>query len=1016
MNFTKNQARAINERDKSILVSAGAGSGKTAVLKTRVQKLVEEGVGIDELLILTFTNAAALEMKGRIASALKEANLTNELEKIESAQITTFDAYFLELVKKYHYLIGISKDISIADYSIIKFEKEKILTRIFDEKLQKQDKQFLSLLTDYTVFDYNDLVDKIIFLYDAKANIFKKDDYLQYYTNPKELFEKYDEFLNLENTHITNALNSISGLIQTEKDEEYLDKVRNYVHSIIQAKTYEDYHIYTSDLGAFPRFTLKSDNKEQIKQHVEIIKDKINSIKKYTEIAKNQVISNLEHTLVHAQVILKILKEMEDALLEFKKEQKAYEFSDITNFAIELVEKHDIVRSQQKSQFKEIMVDEYQDTNDFQNYFIYLISSNNSYMVGDVKQSIYGFRNANPQNFVQLEEDFNNGNEGLVINLMDNFRSRDEVLYGLNSIFDKVMTKEIGGVVYDDKQKLTFGNKAYDVKDANQTYDYQFLNYDRESLKEINIHKKYVEPYIIAKDIRTKVDNKWQVLDFKEGLRDCKYSDFCILTRTKTNYQYYVEMFEYMNIVTHSQLEPEFKTQDLIIFFKSLFRYLYAKENRLINELSIMRSFVFEVSDDEIENYIVSGIKSTSVEEVLDKLKEIKSYHDVSISIVLDRALEKLGVYPKISKQVEAKGTFELLQTLKTMCSNFDNMNYPKTKFIQYLDRLDTSDDLDVATTQDASVEGAVKIMTIHKSKGLEFPIVYLPELESSFSRSNMGSDFFIDKEHGLIIPHIKNYLKTENIATNLYKQRLKNSERSEAIRLLYVALTRAKEQFIFVGSDKINEVTDISNASNFIQVLSSISDDILFNARNVNLLLEEEFLEFNPMGIKSSNIELKAIGAKYNYKNLSIEVEDKKNKRASGDITELPDVKTIKNLKYGTLLHDKLQFIDIKNFEITDSSLLSNVISNMKKHKEFTDYINQIPELEFFDGDIHGFIDCIFEYNDFYLIVDYKLKNVNKAEYIKQITIYKEYLEKIVNKPVKACLYSLMEDEFKYL
>ena len=398
-NWTKEQELAINTEGSNIIVSAGAGSGKTAVLTERVITKLKKGVHINELLILTFTNNAAAEMKERIKKAIsKIPELAEEMNLIESASITTFDAYVLSLVKKYHYYLNLDAGLSIIDSSIIKSEKKKIIDNIFEVKYKENNQKFINFVTKYCVKNDKNLRNKILSLDSSLDLLINKEDYLNsyiesYYSN--ENLEKL--FLSYESL-ILNKINSIKNSLENlgyEIEEKTYQKFSDVLSPLINRKTYENIRLSLD--FTMPR--LPNGSGEKAKYYKTQISEITKSIKELCYFNKDVLLNNLKSTKDDAEIIVDIIKDLHNQTEQYKYSKNMFEFNDISKLAIKLIKSNELVRENLKNSFKEIMIDEYQDTSDMQETFISLIENNNVYMVGDVKQSIYRFRNANPDIF-----------------------------------------------------------------------------------------------------------------------------------------------------------------------------------------------------------------------------------------------------------------------------------------------------------------------------------------------------------------------------------------------------------------------------------------------------------------------------------------------------------------------------------------------------------------------------------------------------------------------------------------
>lgn len=482
-NWTKEQSDAINKSGSNIIVSAGAGSGKTAVLSERVITKLKQNIDIESLLILTFTNAAAAEMKERIRNKIKKENLNNQLEKVDTADITTFDAYALSLVKKYSHLLNISPDISIVDASIMKIEKKHIIDEIFDNYYEKKDEKFLKFIDEFTLKDDENIKKEILKLNESLDNIYNKKDYLKNYINNNYSENKINEYINEYQKLLKEKQNEIKGLIKSLSfyiEGDYLEKIENTLNNLLSSNTYDEIkETIPPKLPPLPR-----NSEEEAK---EIKTNLSNTVKELIELVKyeseGKIKESLYKTKDNAEIIIQTILKLDEKIKQFKYEKNVFEFIDISSLAINLLENNKDIRNELKEKYQEILIDEYQDTNDIQEKFISYIEKNNVYMVGDIKQSIYRFRNANPSLFKNKYENYSKGKNGIKIDLNKNFRSRSNVLNNINNMFNQIMDTSLGGADYISSHQMIFGNTSYNEINK-ENYDMEILNYkkDKENL------------------------------------------------------------------------------------------------------------------------------------------------------------------------------------------------------------------------------------------------------------------------------------------------------------------------------------------------------------------------------------------------------------------------------------------------------------------------------------------------------------------------------------------------------
>ena len=1029
MAWTKEQEEAIYKSGTNIIVSAGAGSGKTAVLTERVIQKVKSGVHVNELLILTFTKAAAGEMKERIRASLKTNGFDEELKLIDSAYITTFDSYALSIVKKYHYLLNISKNINIVEASLISIEKNKIMDQVFEDFYENENKLFLKLISDFCIRDDKTLKNYFLGIANKLEMIPSINDYLDSY------IDKYysDEYINDRVLEYENlVLNKIDELnkklydLSILVDGTYYSKVLDCLDGLLNSKSLEEIMLYTNiKLPTLPRGS--EDEVKVIKDEVSGLIKSIISLTSYGD--KEEITNNLLKTKNYVIAIIDIMKEYLYRINKYKMDNEMYEFTDIALMSIEVLKNNSDICDEVKYSLKEILVDEYQDTNDLQETFIGLISNNNVYMVGDIKQSIYRFRNANPYIFKNKYDNYSNNNGGIKIDLVKNFRSRDIVLKNINEIFDLVMDNVIGGAEYWESHRMVFGNTTYINEGmTSQNYDMEILEYEYDKKSEYT--KEEIEIFAIAKDIKNKVENKYQVFDKgKKILKDVTYNDFVILMDRTTSFELYKKIFEYLGIPLTLYKDETLNNSDDIAIIKNLIELIikintYTFDTRFkYCFTSIARSFLFEYDDEDIFKYFVNNsFNESSIYKLFENIN-ITPYQ------LLEIIVDKTNYYEKIIKIGNIDNCLVRLQKLMEMSTNLSNYGYDVYSFSEYLNTLvDSGYEIKYSMGTDSS--DSVKIMTIHKSKGLEYHICYFSGLYKSFNISDLKDAFMFSNKYGFITPYFE-----EGINTTIYKELLKqdymSEEISEKIRLYYVALTRAKEKMIMI-LPKTNTLDIHKENSGVLDTSARFKyrsfADIMYSVKKY---LEKYYvdLDINDLNLTKDYLFYKEkklnIGNNDNIiivNELNIETKELNRNSFSKKVNTLIGKKERDNMEYGTKIHEILEYTDYKNFETTGNKKYDNIINRLLDSEimKNIDDCSIYKELEFIyekdNTEYHGIIDLMLEYDDYINIVDYKLSDLSSEEYIKQLKGYKDYISSKTSKQINLYLYSILSGEIKSL
>jgi len=1018
MKWTEEQQEAINKEGSNIIVSAGAGSGKTAVLSERVLRKVKDGTDIRSILILTFTNEAAGEMKNRIRKKLEKENLKEQLEYIDAAYITTFDAYALSVVKKYHYLLNISSDISIIDASIITLEKEHILEEIFLELYSQKDADFLKLVGDFTNRD-DDIIRasilKISSLLDLK---YDKKEYLNNYLD-EHFSDEYIDTLFLEYFNYLKelALGIESDVFALESivDEKLFTKLYDAYSPFFCIHNYKDLY----KIKSIPVVQFKG-APEEANPYKDSLKSKKEEILELTKYSETELKSQIKSTYSYVKVIIKIILELDKRLDTYKYLNEAFEFVDIAKMAIKIVSENKAVLAELKKTYSEIMIDEYQDTNDLQEMFIERISNNNVYMVGDIKQSIYRFRNANPKIFKDKYDKYANHIDGEKIDLLKNFRSREEVLQNINIIFNLIMGEEYGGVDYQNNHAMVYGNLAYIKNGANNNdNNMEIMKYDYQDKEYSNTE---IEAFTIAQDIKNKIESKYQVFDFELNKnRNACYSDFCIILDRGTDMPKYKKIFEYLNIPMDVYLDSDLIDSSDIKIIKNIIKLILLIKDKNYNTemrysfVSIARSFIGGLTDAEIFKFICdNNFYDSLIYESCFKLA--KNIGNKTPSILLREIIEEFNFYENLVKVANVESAIYRIDYLLELSKNMETLGFTIKDFLIYLEDMIESGD-SIRYKEARGIGNCVKIMNIHKSKGLEFPICYFAGLNKNFNLRDLNELFMYDSKYGILTPFYKEGI-SETLIKTLIKNKYYKEEISEKIRLFYVALTRAKEKIIMVMPNfKVelkakNKVDDIikSEYRSFYNFINSISLNLSkytsnIDIRKLNLSKDYENINVTEINNITSN-------EKMEFQENIVDTSLIENKHASKVIKEVLTESEEKTLRFGTMMHEMLEMVDFNDLTITNK-----YVDNLRSTFDFTS-ATIYKELEFIftknEQEYHGIIDLLLEYDKEIKIIDYKLKNIDDEGYIKQLSVYYDYIKSISDKNIKLYLYSIMDNKIK--
>ena len=1100
MPWTKEQEQAYTEDIKNIIVSAGAGSGKTAVLKERVGKLIEDEKidDIDELLVLTFTKAAATEMKNRIKKKIKTSGKLKKdnkrwkslLNKIDNCQITTFDAFCLYIVQKYHTELEVKKDVQIIDEGMLSLKKNeyirKLLNKLYDEKnetLREIIDNFTDYKNDQVIIDWVNIIDEFFDKsYEKQENI---NNYVnKFYTEEKfnNLFAEYEKYIKSEVKYVSKQYDKLSDNIFEDSkdfDKRYNDEAKAFVNSNdygeIQANSKYKVVALPSGRGASNKY-VDTDANIRAKEINSEISKTVKKVKYETFYTKEQWHNKFFESKPLVELLMGIVKQMNKEIEAYKSEKDLYTFSDISRKAIYVIENNSNIQKELREKYKEILIDEFQDTNDIQEKLITLIANDNVYVVGDVKQSIYGFRNANPDIFQKKYKDYEESKDvkKLKIDLLKNFRSREEIVDMINMIFTPIMDLEIGGEDYAS-HKMEYGNVNYKSEELATGEDYrpEIYYYDAKLLKKdknnpampnkSEYSKNEVEAFIIAQDIQNRMKNGFKVIhtgqdNGKEVLKteSVNYSDFCILMQDSSQFYLYKKIFTYFGIPLNVEKNEKITDSDIFTVICSLFRLIDDGKSNQFSDLqtkkdylSVARSFIVR-QDDNITFDIVKNGKLKDDGVIISKIKEIsKGVEAKSITEIMDELIEKFAIFDNLMYIGDVDENIVKINYLYQVAEQFNDIGRSYKDFFQYFDDI-VKEDKKVEYSAENDTDDAVKMMTIHKSKGLQFKICYYPLLHKKFNTDEQKEKVTCSEEYGISLPFFdKEYGVSSMFNKTLFKNNAVKKDIAEKIRLFYVALTRVEEKMILVYPMEPKECLDCSDQekvissqirtewktfADMLNAIPQIQKDPCnkmkkyYKVKHIDLMNEDDIVLTKDYINKKDELfskisKIKGVQESITYQELDpvcskIIDESHYSKSTNKVITETQR----NNMDEGTKLHSYLEEIDFVNpnysvIDENDKKLIKNFINsdimkdvaNAKIYKE-QEFITVEEGQE-----KHGIIDLLLEYEDKYVIIDYKTKNIDDEKYDEQVNGYRRYVKNFSgDKPIECYLYSIMTSEYR--
>lgn len=920
---TPEQIEAIYTNGTNVLVSASAGSGKTFVMVERILDKILRGVGIDQLFISTFTVKAAGELKERIEKKLTEAlsktdnpdlrqHLSAQLTNLESTDIGTMDAFTQRLVTTYGYTIGIAPNFRILqDKNEQDLLKGEVFTDLFADYLNGDDHElFLALVKNFTGNGKDNRAFRNV--------IYQVHSFSQSTSNPKEWLqskllkghETFTSLADLPNSMITSLLTSIEQAADDLEDLTYLpDYKREKKDGSATATFVKHQAIFTGLrelLATFPADKLV----EQLPDFISQIRSLLPSGGDVMVAGiKYPVFKNLQSRLTdwqHLETILSyqpqalpmlrllqaFVLDFSDQYLQRKMQENAYEFADISHFAIQILEENPDIRAHFSAKYHEVMVDEYQDNNHSQERMLDLLSNGrNRFMVGDIKQSIYRFRQADPQIFQEKFETYQaNPDKGKLILLKENFRSQNEVLDATNAIFTHLMDREVGQIKYDQTHTLVAGSERQKIAQPHNEMEYLIYNTDVTD-EEADMTSGEVE--LVVKEIIRLVNEQ-----------DVSFSDITLLVPSRTRNQAIIDSFEKHGIplVSDGGEANYLKSLEVMVMLDTL-----RTVNNPLNDyalVALLKSPMFAFDEDQLARLALQDVRANLYEKIKlalgrkgahphlidqDLLQKIKAFeaslnswrryaknhaiHDLIWKIFNEKFYyDYVGGMPNgIKRQAN-------LYALGTRAHQFEKTGFKGlARFISMIDKLLASDN-DLADVEVALPQNAVQLMTVHKSKGLEFKYVFLLNMDKNFNAMESKSPVILSRENGIGIqyvadfkdrfdtplPHVRVSMNT--LPYQLNQQELKIANLSEQMRLLYVAMTRAELKLYLVGKGSQDKLANKYDGKRDADVLLSSHRESMTNFQDWILAIEEAFkgenLHFKKTYVNDEDLTPEKIGA----------------------------------------------------------------------------------------------------------------------------------------------------------
>ena len=1035
MNWTEEQKKAIYSRDKNLLVAAAAGSGKTAVLVERIsQMIIDNIVDVDKMLIVTFTNAAAQEMRSRIHEAIEKRiaeetnpNLLGRLERqailLGGASIMTFHAFCLSVIKRNFSKIDLDPKFREADERELNILKQEIIEELFEEKYS-DDKSFLTFSDNFggNVHGDEKLYGIVLDLYKTSCSRPYPEEWLnslaENYEQPEKilsdkktwtdlLFESaLDEAKNVIDNAFEVCMKCLDESFRLEKISPKFYGVRsNFENDFSLIKKLRDsendwdkiFNILNNELS-FTRFSSKTipddlkPQKENLKIQRDKYKDDISNLNKIFVHSKSEIIAEIKKLDVTVRQLVELTKQFDEKFSAAKRERGIIDFDDMEHLALKIFNADERTAENYRERFKVIMVDEYQDTNDVQEEIINkIVGENNFFAVGDVKQSIYKFRNAAPELFLKKYKKYPSSDNCERIDLSKNFRSRSTVVASINEIFRLLMTEEATEIEYDKNAELNFGatedyldseENIFDeptefliiTQEKNPVQDSADSSDDEDNdIEELDKLEKEIQ--VIADKINFMIKSEKKVWDSKQKIyRPLEFRDIVILMRaTEGKATKIVDLLAKNKIPAYAEDKGGyFKAQEV----QTILNFLNVLENSRqdIPLASVMLSPLGEFSADDLAKIRIDDRESDLYTLILNKsaennflgekcknfLGKINYWRDisrqVSVSELLSKIYRETGYYDFFDN-AKGKVAQANLRVLIDRAADYEKTAFRGlSRFIQFIKKMRAlNNDLSSARTLGEN-ENLVRIMTIHKSKGLEFPIVFVAELGKKFNTKDFAKNIISHRYLGLGISQAVegksgiSYLPT--FPKTVITKKLEAENLAEELRILYVAFTRAREKLFLVGTEK-----NIENLDKYDELEKISSQKIKSAKRPIDwLLMIKKFVE------KFIKVEvIKDTDIKISTEKISEETEEKisssiekippsplENIPAKLSVTEIKrrmeEEDEIEILKGGQILNDKKiyrrpNFIQKKSLSPAE---LGTLIHSVMQHLNLTENLDE--------------------------------------------------------------------------
>ncbi len=1091
--LTEKQALAVNHGKGNALVSASAGSGKTHVVIERIIRLIlDEGVPVKNILAVTFTKLAAEEMKEKLKSALskkyletKDKRLKEELDSVNACDISTIDSFCSKLIKKYFYVLGVDSSVQVLEEGKKKRLSETAMDELFERLYESGDSEFLSLVQTFAkhrsdkglkdvilkLYDFQEKSNGIDVLFNKAEDTFKNVyDYLtkELASDVYEIAERYS----FEFSTLASSFN------EDEKRRAYAE---NMAEILLQMSNASDLFKFFSEYSKIKLSLPSAKSKEPeyatlLSETVKEYRKKIEKLQEVFSIDKKADSENLKNSYGILKSLLNLTKKYIDELSVLKAEENVVDFADIERYALKLLKVEEI-RRDVLSSYDYVFIDEYQDVNDVQEEIINLVTKDNAFLVGDSKQSIYAFRGCNPDYFVKKYKTYEGG-RGTAIPLDDNFRSAPKIVDGVNAIFSGVMTDSYGGTDYA-KNPMIYGNLYADYQGVCEIHVVPKVKRESEAvvnrgvysvmnateLKEMDDVSGEVK--LILKIIGDRLGKPYY--DLKTGsYKEIGFSDICILVRSIGGEsklgEELVQSLIKAGVPVSSSAKKCVKDYPEIQVLINLLSLMVNAE-RDVPLATVMLNFGGFI-ESELADIKLSANKSRNVSfydcvekvsntstalgkkcsEFLNWLNEKRLIAEfLPVDELFNTILKETGYLAKVT--ASDYGQVRLKRIERFIAES--TVGGKKLRAVEFESHIEEV--LDDLAVSDSAGDETVKVMTMHSSKGLEFPVVIVAGLNKKFSGMDKTGNVIYQKDYGVGVKSYNEESMTvsENSVRTLIKTKLDKSTRVEELRLFYVALTRAKcELYMLTSADSIATTFDKNAVSSMSDYLTVTSVPIFYH--------DGDNIEFNSLSKTETSVAgketlplltdkiVRNLTFKYPYENdillpVKSSVSDV-NKRGDDEYFARTDKYGLSSSEKGTAYHRFFELIDFYSYNgkadldcFVQSGLMdkaqadfidvSKVESILKlpifdeikgyKHLKEQKFCHLVSANELFETSstekilIQGIADLIAIDNGGAILIDYKISTIESEEdlikaYKTQMTLYKNAIEEVLKIKVK--------------